>query len=353
MRIATFNANNLFSRWSFATELPRTVTDAALATLHAEPGASAPSAAGSASAAQPVAPPAVVNVTLDSGALLTGVLRTYQGKLVRGKDPKDRAWIARRIQALDADVLCLQEVEDQEALEAFCREELAALQVDYPFRVVVEGNDPRRIDVAICSRRPIMRISSWRFWPDPHGGRVFSRDLVQAEVTATDGKPLQVFVNHLKSNFIPDEFKLSTHEVTLAREAIVQRRTEQAAAIAAIIRRQRLTKRVVVTGDMNDNADGAPLAILDTGLGLIERIGGAKTVAGPSRTGKMIEDRFGDLTDRMWTIRHRANGETSFGLYDQIWTSADLPVAGAHVMRRTQITGDGSDHDPAFIDLDL
>src|SRR5262245_46703313 len=123
MRIATFNANNLFSRWSFAAELPRTVADAAMATLHAEPGSTAPTAAGAASAGQPVAKPAVVNVTLDNGALLTGVLRTYQGKLVRGKDPKDRTWIARRIAAIKADVLCLQEVEDQEALEAFCREE--------------------------------------------------------------------------------------------------------------------------------------------------------------------------------------------------------------------------------------
>jgi len=55
----------------------------------------------------------------------------------------------------------------------------------------------------------------------------------------------------------------------------------------------------------------------------------------------------------MWTHRHRAHGQTSFACYDQIWTSTDLPVTAAHVMRRTQIGGDGSDHDPACIDLDL
>jgi endonuclease/exonuclease/phosphatase family metal-dependent hydrolase len=348
MRIATFNANNLFSRWSFATELSRTVADQAVATLHGATEAEADAATPD----SPVPTPSVVNVTLASGVSLTGVLRMYQGRLVRGKDPKDRAWIARRIQALDADVLCLQEVEDQEALEAFCREDLAPLHVDYPFRVVVEGNDPRRIDVAVCSRRPITRISSWRFWPDPKGGRVFGRDLVQAEVTAPDGKPLQIFVNHLKSNFIQDEFKLSAQAVTLAKEAIAERRTQQADAIAAIIRRQRLRKRVVVTGDMNDDPAAAPLAALGE-LGLVERIGGAKTVAGPNRKGVPVDDKFGNLADRMWTHRHRAKGVTSFGLYDQIWTSADLSVAGAHVMRRTQITGDGSDHDPAYIDLDL
>jgi hypothetical protein len=55
----------------------------------------------------------------------------------------------------------------------------------------------------------------------------------------------------------------------------------------------------------------------------------------------------------MWTHRYRADQGTSYGLYDQIWTSPDLPVAAAHVMRRTQISGDGSDHDPACIDLNF
>ncbi len=345
MRIATFNANNLFSRWSFEADLPRMIADKALDTVDAGDSSMA---AGAASPTQPVAKPEVVNVSFDNGATLTGVLRTYLGRLVQGKDPKDRAWIAKRIAAIDADVLCLQEVEDQEALEAFCNDELAAAKVGYPYRMVVEGNDPRRIDVAICSRLPIVRVSSWRFWHD----RVFSRDLVQAEVTAPDGKSVQVFVNHLKSPFIPDEFKLSMHEVAVQQQAILARRTAQAEAISAIIRRQRLTKRIVVTGDMNDNPDSPALSALGK-LGLVERISAAKTVPGPNRKGVLVDDKFGALTDHMWTIRHRAKGATTFGLFDQIWTSEDLPVAGAHVLRRTQITGDGSDHDPSFIDLEL
>jgi len=57
--------------------------------------------------------PKVVDVTLPDGTALTGVLRTFMGKLVQDKDAKARAWIAKRIKALDADVLCLQEVEGQ------------------------------------------------------------------------------------------------------------------------------------------------------------------------------------------------------------------------------------------------
>jgi hypothetical protein len=69
--------------------------------------------------------------------------------------------------------------ENQDALDTFCTDDLAPAGIDYPYRVV-DGNDPRRIDVAICSRLPVRRISSWRFWPDPAGAPVFSRDLLHA-----------------------------------------------------------------------------------------------------------------------------------------------------------------------------
>ncbi len=280
-------------------------------------------------------------------------IATFNIQHGRGPDGRfDAGRLANALAVLDADVLGLQEVENQDALDAFCRTDLAAAGIDYPYRVVVEGNDPRRIDVAVCARLPVRRISSWRFWPDPDGNPVFGRDLLQVEVTAPDGKALQVFVNHLKSNFIPDEFRLTADEIALEKKAIAERRTHQAEAVAAILRRQRLTRRVVVLGDLNDQPDAATLLPLSR-AGLREHIGGADTVPGPTRTGTLTADRFGDLTDAMWTHRHRAGGTTTFGLYDQVWTSPDLPVTGAHVMRRTQITGDGTDHDPACVDLDL
>lgn len=339
MRVATFNANNLFSRWSFEADLPRTVADSALPTLEARSD-------------EPAGPAEdVVKVRLSDGTELTGILRTFDGRLVSGKDPKARAWIARRIAALDADVLCLQEVENQSALDAFCDGDLAGAGITYPYRVVIEGNDPRRIDVAICSRLPIVRSSSWRFWAD-RDGRVFSRDLLQAEVAAGGGTSVHVFVNHLKSNFIPDEFKLPAARIEAERAAIAQRRTRQCEAIAAIIRRQRLSRRIVVTGDFNDDPGSPALAALGR-AGLTERVRDATTVAGPGRTGTLVADRFAAESPSMWTHRFRGRGTTTYSCYDQIWTSGDLRVDAAHVMRRTQITGDGSDHDPAFVDLAL
>ncbi|MGC4797156.1 endonuclease/exonuclease/phosphatase family protein [Micromonospora saelicesensis] len=343
MRIATFNANNLFSRWSFQAELSRTVANPPLAEIATD---ATPDATGGPSREQP----SVVEVVLADGTHMSGILRTFRGKLVKGKDPRARAWIARRIAALNADVLCLQEVEDQDALDTFHRDDLRPLGIDYRYRVVVEGNDPRRIDVAICSRHPITRISSWRFWPNPTGEPVFGRDLLQAEIAAPDGKPLHVLVNHLKSNFITDEHTLSPAEVAAARQAIAERRRDQATAIAKILRRQRLTRRVVVTGDFNDAPAAETLAALQQ-ANLTEHIQRGTTIAGPIRNGTLIDDKFADLSPTMWTHRHRAKGVTTFALYDQIWTTPDLTVTAAHVMRRTQISGDGSDHDPAYIDL--
>ena len=66
--------------------------------------------------------------------------------------------MARRF--LDADVLCLREVEVQDVLDTFWRDDLRLAGIEYTYRVVVEGNDPSRIDVAICANLPITRTSS-------------------------------------------------------------------------------------------------------------------------------------------------------------------------------------------------
>ncbi|MBI4701911.1 MAG: hypothetical protein HY744_12300 [Deltaproteobacteria bacterium] len=58
--------------------------------------------------------------------------------------------IARRIVAMDLDVLAVQEVEDIDTLKAFAREQLKLSEDDpplYPNVMLVEGNDDRLIDV--------------------------------------------------------------------------------------------------------------------------------------------------------------------------------------------------------------
>ncbi|GFJ84644.1 hypothetical protein [Phytohabitans houttuyneae] len=57
IRIATFNANNLFSRWSFEADLPRTLSDKAVPTLNASAAEAAGVAGNAATGAQPVPTP--------------------------------------------------------------------------------------------------------------------------------------------------------------------------------------------------------------------------------------------------------------------------------------------------------
>jgi hypothetical protein len=128
--VGTFNLNNLFSRFNFEAEIDAIVED--------DP---------------------------DSGLTATYTfndperfrLRTDQGRLVHGKDPADQATIAARIAGMDLDVLCAQEVEDIDTLRFFVAQQLAGR---YRSLVLVEGDDPRLIDLAVLSKLPIGAVTS-------------------------------------------------------------------------------------------------------------------------------------------------------------------------------------------------
>jgi hypothetical protein len=131
MRVASFNLNNLFSRFDFAAEV-----DALPA---------------------PAEAPVKIVTELDPGDPGHAKFRTFKGRLVKGKPPAERAKIAARIAAMDADVLAVQEVEDVTTLTAFATSDLKGL--GYKHVVLVEGNDDRLIDVGILSRLPIGAVT--------------------------------------------------------------------------------------------------------------------------------------------------------------------------------------------------
>jgi hypothetical protein len=57
-----------------------------------------------------------------------------------------------------------------------------------------------------------------------------------------------------------------------------------------------------------------------------------------------------------WTHRFKPSGRPAqYELFNHIWLSHALAgrLVRAGIGRRTRRTGDGSDHDPAWIDLDL
>lgn len=322
VRVGTFNLNNLFSRFNFEAEVGQAPAD--------NPGG--------------------ITLTFDQEAFR---VRTFMGHLIRAKAPGDTAEIASRIlHAMNADVLAVQEVEHIDILKQFNREHLQNL---YPHVVLVEGNDQRLIDVGILSKVPIGTIVSHQaaVHPEAPNRRVFSRDLLQVELLDNRGDKLFTIYNtHLKSHFVP----FGEDPVQGAIDAN-QRRRRQAETISRLISRmERPNSRFILTGDMNDAPDSPFLAAMLT----VDNQPLVNALANPRETRPPKAESPGQGPGPQtpaWT--HRFNppgpGLPEFRLFDHIWLSQALAGRFAHPMidRRTKHGGDGSDHDPAWVELDL
>ena len=322
VRIGTFNLNNLFSRYNFNAEIGQIPDD--------DPGG--------------------ITLTFDQDALK---VRTFMGRLVKAKSPDDTAEIARRItEVMNADVLAVQEVEHIEILKQFNRDYLNNL---YPNIALVEGNDQRLIDVGILSKLPIGLIVSHQtaVHPDDPNQRIFSRDLLQVEILNSKRKKLFTIYNtHLKSHYVP----YNEDPVQGALNANL-RRKRQAEMISQIISRmERPNSRFVLTGDMNDAPDSeflAPMLMADN-KPLIN------TLENPTETRPPKKETTGQGAGPQhsaWTHRYNPSGPPlpEYRLFDHIWVSRGLAerFENPTIDRRTKHGGDGSDHDPAWIDLRL
>ena len=326
--VGTFNLNNLFSRFNFRAEVDDDL------------GGDGPALEAT--------------YTFDDPTEVR--LRRYRGSLVRGKSADGRQHVAQRLLGTHPDIVteppavdvwALQEVEDIDTLRFFAAEDLNGA---YPHMVLIEGNDPRLIDLAVISKLPPGAVTSWQHivHPSVPSERVFGRDLLEVEVlTADRGERLfTVFNNHLKSHFVPFD-----EDQQAGAEAANRRRRQQAETIARIVgERHGPGSRFVITGDMNDPPTSADLAPLigapDLGLanGLREPIETrpAKTDTPPPTTAA-------------WTHRFKESGQPAdYELYDHIWLSPALAERqiGAWIMRRSTHGGQGSDHDPALVQLD-
>lgn len=321
--VGTFNLNNLFSRYNFQGEID--------AIQDGETGVDS-------------------ELKYEFGPEGHFRIRTFQGGLVNAKDPDDIGSIAQRILSMDVDVLAVQEVEHIDVLRQFNRENLGTL---YPFQVLVEGNDQRLIDVGILSKLPLGGITSWQaaVHPDEPGRPVFSRDLLEVEVlnASRTRNLLTIFNNHLKSKFVP--FGVNEAQGQAANDL---RRRRQAQTIARIVKaRTRPDSRYIVLGDMNDTPDSEPLEGItqDEELGLM-----TNALTNPTETRPPKADTPPPPASGSWTHRFKESGQPArYELLDQIWLSPALAdrQMGAFINRRTKHGGDGSDHDPAWIELEL
>lgn len=164
---------------------------------------------------------------------------------------------------LDADLVLLQEVENRGVLERL------AARAGYPEARLVEGNDPRGIDVAALSRVPLDAYVSHLGETDAAGRPLWPRDCVEIHVRV-GGMALAVVGSHFSSALSDDG----------------TRRTAQAARMRQIADGLRATRPgtfVLAGGDLNDRPASAPLApLLDDGAWLDEAAPGALTWFGAS-----------------------------------------------------------------------
>jgi endonuclease/exonuclease/phosphatase family metal-dependent hydrolase len=324
LKVGTFNLNNLFSRFNF---------QGAIDEIEQADGA-----AGS------------LTIRYEFTDPDTYRIRTFLGRLVKAKDPDDTAAIARRIISMNVDVLAVQEVENVELLRKFNRENLGGL---YRHEVLIEGNDARFIDVGLLSKLPVGAVTSHQTAPDPDrpGRPVFGRDLLEAQILSASGSRLlfTLFNNHLKSHFVP----FYQDPIRGAIEADALRR-RQAQAISRIVgSRMRRDARYVIVGDMNDPPDSPdlrPMLTID-GRSLVD---GLKN---PAETRPSKRERVGPgPRTTAWTYRFKESGKPpTHRLLDHMWLSAALEnrQVSATIDRRTTHGGDGSDHDPAWIELEF
>lgn len=319
--VGTFNLNNLFSRFNFTAQIEDVPQEEGGITLSFEQG--------------------------DFTA------RTFMGRLVREKSAEDTVEVARRIrEVMDVDVLAVQEVEHIGILRRFNTEHLQGL---YPYLALIEGNDRRLIDVAVLSKYPIGTLVSHQtaVHPDDPQQRVFSRDLLQVEILDHRRKKLfTVYNTHLKSHFVP--FYQDPQEGAALANA---RRRRQAETVARIIgKMERPNSSFVLMGDMNDPPDSPflqPMLTVD-GQALHNALENPHETRPPKRES---EGQGPGPQTRAWTHRYNPPGPAlpEYRLFDQIWVSERLSgrLGTAYIDRRTKHSGDGSDHDPAWVEIDI
>ena len=153
------------------------------------------------------------------------------------------------IRAVDADVIVLQEVENLDTLRKFRTGYLGGRK-GYPHALVIDGNDPRRIDVAILSRYPLTNIQTHsHLWSPELHSYLFSRDCLVADVQGPGSLTFTLFVNHLKSMIDMDDPENGRRN-TRDRRAAQARTVKQ--IVTARFGNNAGVHPFIVLGDFND-----------------------------------------------------------------------------------------------------
>ena len=276
MRIATYNCENLFSRPRIFGESQAKALRLLdyLAQLETELRKEEFDHARIAELEKKLAGYAKVNDIRGKHKSAQGA-RAWLGWVELARDRLDDTAVqntARVIADLRADIVCLIEIEDRLALQRFHDKILyekflqPARLPRYERVLLIDGNDPRGIDVALLARLPVTAIRTHIHERTTYLGKdvpLFSRDCLEVDLQLPNRKRLHLLVNHFKSMGYGDKRDPQSN----------QRRLEQAARVAELVDAYDLKKDfVVVAGDLNSPPTSPSLAPLVNKRGLYNTV---------------------------------------------------------------------------------
>ncbi|APX70487.1 MULTISPECIES: endonuclease/exonuclease/phosphatase family protein [unclassified Brucella] len=266
-----------------------------------------------------------------------------------------RQMTALAIAETRADILCLQEVDNLAALNAFEYGYLfKMIGYGYRHKYLIDGNDSRGIDVAVMMRdttrdgQPIevdevtshahLTYSDFGLYQpelaelgiEPHD-RIFKRDCLNVDLRI-GGEPLSLFVAHLKSmsgarNGL--DGRASSHPVRLAEARAIRRIIEEKFGIDRVAERRWLIcgdfndyrERILIGGDEWDGYEFTPVMEEESALNVL---------LGDGFAVNLVERR--PVMDR-WTLYHtRGPLERHLCQLDYIMASPAFAAKNEHVV---------------------
>jgi endonuclease/exonuclease/phosphatase family metal-dependent hydrolase len=226
---------------------------------------------------------------------------------MRLSSPERRACIAKLLREPTGnapEIAVFQEVESIDALRLLNQR----LGLGYSESLVIDGNDPRNIDVGVLSKVPILDIRT--HINEPAGnGFLFSRDCLEVEFDIGGSETMTLFVNHMKSKYAEFPSGATTAQKAAIRAAGHARRQLQAERVLELVK-ERFAGRMstalfAVVGDFNDTAESPYLDAL----------------FGYSWMDDVIERHLPDPAQR-WT--HRWKGRNRLSQIDHVLVSRAL-----------------------------
>lgn len=135
------------------------------------------------------------------------LLKDWSEELLKEKLTRIAGTIKQVGNGQGPDVLFLQEVENKGVLERLNKEFLGGVYAEV---ILIEGNDPRGIDVAIISKLPLNSKPVLHTIPlksDDPEAKKDTRGILEADLKLPDGSPLTVYAIHFPSPSHPADLR--------------------------------------------------------------------------------------------------------------------------------------------------